>query len=86
MAQSDERFAFGLGTVVGIQMLGKSGVTNVTLTQMVVRTANFRAHRQVELLFTVDGNNYKLIGEFEDDTYHRQTLTGAPIHREAQMA
>ena len=83
MAQSDERFAFGLGTVVGIQAVGVTGVTNVTLTQLVVRTANFRAHRQVELLFTVDGSKYKLVGEFEDDTYHRQTLTGAPIHRES---
>ena len=81
MALFDERFSFGLGTVVGCQAVGVANVVNVTLTGLVVRTGNFRAQRILQLLFTVDGNQYELVGEFEDDTFHRQTITGGPITR-----
>lgn len=81
MAQSDERFAFGLGTVIGVQAVGVANVTNVTLTGLLVRTGNLRSQRFFELLFTVDGVDHKLVGEFEDDTFYRQTIAGAPIRK-----
>jgi len=81
LAQSDERFSFGLGTVVGVQAVGTANVTNVTITGLLVRTGNFRSQRFIEMLFTVDGTDHRLIGEFEDDTFYRQTLVGTPIRR-----
>lgn len=81
MAQSDERFSFGLGTVVGVQAVGVTNVTNVTITGLLVRTGNFRSQRLIEMLFTVDGTNHQIFAEFEDDTFFRQTLVGTPIKR-----
>jgi len=81
LAQSDERFSFGLGTVVGVQAVGTVNVTNVSLTGLRVRTGNLRSQRVVDLLMTVDGVNHEIVAEFEDDTFYRQTISGAPIHR-----
>lgn len=81
LATSDERFSFGLGTVVGVQAVGTVNVTNVSLTGLRVRTGNLRSQRVVDLLMTVDGENHEIVAEFEDDTFYRQTIAGSPIHR-----
>lgn len=76
----DERFAFGMGMAVGIQVSSgdTDGITEMFIPGVLIRQANIDQHRVVVVQVVVDGELYEMELNLHDEAFEDKTITGRP--------
>lgn len=80
-----ERFGYGIGTVLGVQAKPITGITDIEITGVLVRQTNLLPERLAIVTFDVDGESFQLELAFIDDTLDSNTITGRIKNRASDV-
>ena len=79
MGLYSSRFSFSLGTVLEVQALGLTGVTDVEVTGVVMKATQIEPKRTGEVTITLDNEDYEFTFELHAEPFNQVSILGKPL-------
>ncbi len=85
MAIFSQRFGSAAGTVLDVQALGISGVTDITVTGVKMTITASEPKRTAYITLDIDGDSFEIDLEFADEAFNAVGITGKKLEAPAPL-